>query len=153
MAGFGLAGITNLVMGQRTWVQILGGLFLCYLGARIFRSPPQGKMESTATAGAARGYVSALLLTLTNPMTILSFTAVFAGMGLAHATRGYLAAVALVAGVFCGSMVWWVILSAGVSQFNTHLNPTVMGWINRLSGSVLAGFGLWVLCGSLQSTI
>jgi threonine/homoserine/homoserine lactone efflux protein len=87
------------------------------------------------------------LLTLTNPMTILSFAAVFAGLGLGRVAVGPTAAGWLVAGVFTGSMAWWAMLSSASSLFKTRMNANAMRWINRLSGAVLAGFGLAALSG------
>ena len=147
VAGFGITGITDFLVGQRAWIQIVGGLFLCWLGVRIFLSGTDEKPVSEAPGSAAMGYLSALLLTLTNPMTILSFAAVFAGMGLGRVTAGQIAAGWLVAGVFSGSMAWWVILSSASSLFNTRMNMKTMRWINRFSGAVLAGFGLAAVFG------
>ena len=142
IAGFGLAGLSALLVGQRVWIQLVGGLFLCYLGLRIFRATAEPKPAEESSALGAKGYFSALVLTLTNPMTILSFTAVFAGMGLGSIGTDRWDAGWLVAGVFSGSMAWWVILSSASSIFNTRLHPTARGWINRISGTVLVGFGL-----------
>jgi len=142
IAGFGLAGLSSLLVGQRVWIQLLGGLFLCYLGLRIVLTTNDPEPTGEASVQGARGYFSALVLTLTNPMTILSFTAVFAGMGLGGIGTDRWDAAWLVAGVFSGSMVWWVILAAASSIFNTRLRPAAMGWINRISGTILVGFGL-----------
>jgi threonine/homoserine/homoserine lactone efflux protein len=150
LAGFGLAGITGLLVGQRVWVQIFGGLFLCCLGVRIVLSNTGETSVAVSNHSTAKGYFSALLLTLTNPMTILSFTAVFAGMGLGRPGAGQTAAGWLVAGVFAGSMAWWIILSSISSMFNTMLNAKSMKWMNRLSGSVLTGFGLIALIACLK---
>ena len=95
------------------------------------------------------GYFSALLLTITNPMTILSFAAVFAGMGLGSIGTGTLTPGWLVAGVFSGSMAWWIILSSASSYFNRHINTGAMAWINRVSGIILAFFGLTAMIGKL----
>ncbi|HSO18984.1 MAG TPA: LysE family transporter [Desulfosarcina sp.] len=143
VAAFGLAGLAGLLVDQRDWIHLLGGLFLCYLGLRIFF----GTKDAQAATGppsqnSTRGYLAALLLTLTNPMTILSFTAVFAGMGLGGAHTGRLDAAWLVAGVVAGSMLWWMILSTASSLFRTRVDAGVMRWINRISGTVLAGFGV-----------
>ena len=149
VAGFGITGITGFLVDQRAWIQIFGGLFLCWLGVRIFLSGTDEKPKSEAPGSAAMGYLSALLLTLTNPMTILTFAAVFAGMGLGRVTAGRMAAGWLVAGVFSGSMAWWVILSSASSLFNTRMNAKSMRMINRFSGAVLAGFGLMAVIGRI----
>jgi threonine/homoserine/homoserine lactone efflux protein len=149
VAGFGLAGIAGLLVGQRAWVQLVGGLFLCWLGLRICLSTPNKKATAETSSRATLGYLSALLLTLTNPMTILSFAAVFAGMGLTNTGAGQLAAGWLVAGVFSGSMAWWVVLSSTTSLFRTRMNAKAMRWINRFSGALLTGFGVAALIGRL----
>ena len=149
VAGFGLAGVTGFVVGQRAWIQTFGGLFLCWLGLRIILSGTDEKPAAKAPGCAAMGYLSALFLTLTNPMTILSFAAVFAGMGLGSIGAGHMAAGWLVAGVFSGSMAWWIILSSASSLFNTRMNAKSMRWINRFSGAVLTGFGLAAVIGRL----
>jgi threonine/homoserine/homoserine lactone efflux protein len=149
VAGFGLAGVTGFVVGQRAWIQTVGGLFLCWLGLRIILSGTDEKPAAKASGCAAMGYLSALFLTLTNPMTILSFAAVFAGMGLGSIGAGHMAAGWLVAGVFSGSMAWWTILSSASSLFNTRMNAKSMRWINRFSGAVLTGFGLAAVIGRL----
>ena len=149
LAGFGLAGITGLVVGQRTWVQILGGLFLCYLGLRIFGSNVDEKSMAESFSRPARGYFSALFLTLTNPMTIFSFTAAFAGMGLGVVDTGHMAPGCLVSGVFIGSMIWWIILSSISNIFKKRLNTKAMQWINRISGTMITAFGLIAVLGCL----
>lgn len=142
LAAFGLAGITGLLVGQRIWVQILGGLFLSYLGLRIFLSDTGEESVALSFNSSARGYFSALFLTLANPMTVLSFTAVFAGMGLGRVDTGHMNPGWLITGVFTGSMAWWIILSSISSIFKTSLNSKAMKWVNRLSGTVLTSFGL-----------
>jgi threonine/homoserine/homoserine lactone efflux protein len=148
-AAFGLAGITGLLVGQRAWIQLFGGLFLCWLGVRIFLSGTGETPLVAASGKAARGYLSALLLTLTNPMTILSFAAVFAGLGLGRGAADHTAAGWMVAGVFIGSMAWWIMLSSASSLFNTRMTARAMRWTNRLSGAVLTAFGLAALSGQL----
>ena len=149
VAGFGLAGIAGFLVGHRAWIQLFGGLFLYWLGMRIFLSGNDEEPTAEASGGAASGYLSALFLTITNPMTILSFAAVFAGMGLGSVAAGHKAGGWLVAGVFSGSMAWWMILSSISSRFNTRMNAKAMRWINRVSGAVLTGFGVVALIGWL----
>ncbi len=142
VAGFGLSTVSSLLVEQRAWLQPAGGLFLCWLGIRTMASASTQKAVSETTGATAAGYLSALLLTLTNPMTILSFAAVFAGMGLGSVAAGRMAALWLVSGVFCGSMAWWIVLTSITSRFNHRMNASAMRWVDRCSGMVLTGFGL-----------
>ena len=144
VAAFGLATISNFLVGQKFWLGFLGGLFLCYLGIRIFFSPP-AKQDAEAHSGKLfSAYLSTLFLTLTNPMTILSFMAVFAGFGLATAPD-YDNASLLVAGVFLGSAGWWLLLSGVVAGLRSRLNLERMRLINQLSGGLILAFGLYSL--------
>jgi len=152
VAGFGLAFVANFLVSQQTWLRLVGGGFLVYLGARTWLSgadePAAGQLVVPA-AGQRRGllgaYLSTLLLTLSNPATILSFVAIFAGLGVAGQAGGYASALALVFGVFCGSALWWLLLSSLVSIFRARLGPRALLWVNRLSALVIAGFGLLAL--------
>ena len=145
VAGFGLTAVSSLLVRQQTAFQIVGGLFLCCLGIKTFLSRPAGQPAATRNASLTGAYVSTLLLTLTNPMTILSFAAVFAGLGLGSGTEDYVAATFLVSGVFIGSAIWWLLLSGGVGLLRGKLDLQWLPWLNRLSGLVLAVFGLIAL--------
>jgi threonine/homoserine/homoserine lactone efflux protein len=141
VAGFGLTAVSDFLVSWRLPLGLFGGVFICYLGIRTFVSHPA---EETANAAGGRlltAYLSTVALTLANPMTILSFAAVFLGLGVG-AAPGYGKACALVLGVFTGSALWWIILSCGVGRLRSRLGP---GWtrsINRLSGAVLVIFGV-----------
>src|ERR1700691_443120 len=105
VAGFGLTVVSGFLVGHRVWLGFLGGLFLCYLGVRTFLSKPSEKAAEVRGGGLLSAYLSTFFLTLTNPMTILSFVAVFAGFGLG-ASPDYLSASVLVAGAVAGSALW-----------------------------------------------
>ena len=123
-----------------------GGLFLIYLGCRAWTAvPPSAGNEPRGPKGLVTDYLSTFFLTLTNPITILSFAAIFAGLGLGTSPGDYLSAWLLVLGVFSGSALWWLLLSFGVSFFRERLTPQWMLWINRLSGVVVTAFGVLAL--------
>ncbi|MDP3047476.1 MAG: LysE family transporter, partial [Chloroflexota bacterium] len=113
----------------------------CYLGARTFLAAPALEPAGTLPGGLAGSYASTLALTLTNPLTILSFAAVFAGMGLGAGAGSFGSAALLVLGVFLGSAGWWLALSTGVSILRGGLGAAGLRWVNRVSGVVIAAFG------------
>ena len=149
IAGFGLTFISSFLIGQQLWIRLIGGVFLLYLGLRtILSRPAQREREQAATIKGENllaAYVTTLFLTLTNPLTILSFAAIFAGIGAGGANRSYISAAVLVLGVFLGSALWWVILSGGVSILRTKLNTQALRWVNRISGTIIMVFGLLAL--------
>jgi threonine/homoserine/homoserine lactone efflux protein len=145
IAAFGLTYVSSILIGQQQWIRLIGGVFLCYLGLRTFYARPAERPSSSEGIGLVRAYVSTFFLTLTNPMTILSFAAIFAGLGIGSVTGDYSSATLLVLGVFLGSGLWWLLLSGGVSLFRTKLKPRALGWINTISGIVILGFGVTAL--------
>ncbi len=144
-AAFGLTAVSRLFVSHQGWLRLVGGAFLCYLGARTFVAKPAEQPVSVGAAGLLGAFGSTLLLTLTNPLTILSFAAIFAGLGAAAPGADATAAGVLVAGVFIGSAAWWLVLSGVVGAFHGQLPPAALQWINRLSGAIIAGFGLIAL--------
>ena len=150
VAGFGVTYISNFLMGQQFAFRLIGALFLGYLGARIFFSKPAEAPSEAVGMGLAGAYASTLFLTLTNPVTILAFAAIFAGLGLGNSGGDYTAGMLLVLGVFLGSAAWWLFLSTGVGLFRTWFNGPRLTWVNRLSGVIIGGFGFLALLSLLQ---
>ena len=145
LAGFGLTAVAAFLTGQQVWLRIIGGLFLCYLGVKFFVSQPVEQVAPNAKRGLVGAYFSTLGLTLTNPVTIIFFTAVFAGFGLGSTAVGYGPAVFLVFGVFAGSAFWWLILCGAIGLLRTRMTLSRLRWVNRVSGVVIAGFGLYIV--------
>jgi threonine/homoserine/homoserine lactone efflux protein len=145
IAGFGLTFISSFLMNQQLWFRLIGGGFLAYLGIKTFLSSPSEQAASVRGIGIIGAYTSTLFLTLTNPITILSFAAIFAGLGVTTAGGNYLAASILVLGVFLGSAFWWLLLSGGVGLMRTKFNPRGLSWVNRISGAIILAFSLLVL--------
>ena len=106
IAGFGLTFVSSILISQRNNLRLIGGAFLCYLGIRTFLSKPARQAVMVKGSSLFGDYISTFFLTLTNPMTILSFTAIFAGLGLVGAGGSYASASVLVLGVFIGSSSW-----------------------------------------------
>ncbi len=146
IAGFGLTFLSDLLMSYEWWLRLVGGLFLCYLGVTTFLAEPAAEAAAVDRRRSLVGfYSSTFVLTLTNPLTILSFTAVFAGLGLSTASGDYLAASALVAGVFSGSALWWLLLSGGAGLLRSKLHAGMLRRVNWLSGAIITIFGLLAL--------
>jgi len=145
VAAFGLTLVSSFLLDKQAWLRLIGGAFLCYLGVRTWLARPAERSVGASARGLAGSYLSALALTITNPMTILSFAAVFAGLGLAGTGGSYGQAVVMVLGVFLGSAAWWLLLSSAVSILRARFTPRWMLWVNRLSGLVVLAFGISAL--------
>jgi threonine/homoserine/homoserine lactone efflux protein len=146
VAGFGLTFISGFLVAQQDWLRLVGGFFLLYLGLRTAVTRPTGEaLTDHAQPTLISAFFSTFLLTLTNPITILSFAAIFAGLGIAAEAGDYLQAVVLVLGVFLGSAAWWFLLSGTTGFFRDRITSTGLLWINRISGLIILGFGLVAL--------
>jgi len=141
IAGFGLTFISVFLTNQQIWLRLVGGLFLCFLGVKTVLNRPAKQADSVKDKGFAAVYISTLFLTLTNPMTVLSFAAIFSGLGIGNTNGDYAYAGILVLGVFIGSAMWWLILSGSVQMFRERA-MSELRWVNRISGMVIIGFGL-----------
>jgi threonine/homoserine/homoserine lactone efflux protein len=149
-AGYGLIAVMSLTALTRPLVahadlfRLGGGVFLGAIGLRTLLAQPTGAVPSNAGVGRLwSAYLSTLALTVTNPMTILSFAAAFAGLGVAaEIGTAPVAGLVVVGGVFLGSGAWWAILSGSVGLLRANLGSGALRAVNWLSGSLLLGFGL-----------
>lgn len=150
IAGFGLTFVSSFLIHQSHWLRLIGGGFLLYLGVKTFLARPAPLDNSyspqSGSANLVGNYLSTFFLTLTNPITILSFAAIFAGLGVGSATSGdYMSALILVAGVFLGSGSWWFLLSGIIGMVRHRFNPGHLVWVNRISGLIIFIFGIIAL--------
>ncbi len=147
VAAFGITLVSSFLLDQQDWIRFIGGSFLCFLGLRTIMAQPRKQSTEFRQGSLIGNYVSTFFLTITNPLTILSFAAIFGGLGLGTEMVDYASATMLVLGVFFGSVSWWFILSGGVSIFRRQVGSQAMTWINRVSGAIIFAFGVVALWG------
>jgi threonine/homoserine/homoserine lactone efflux protein len=157
LAAFGVAAVMTFLLAERRWIGLVGGIAISLIGLQAFRRPHrgpppdgQGKMLERNLRG-GRDYFSILALTLSNPSTILSFAAVFAGLGL-HVSGGWGPALALVVGVWVGSVVWWILLTGAASRLRERLTPSIIRGFGRASGIALIAFGAITIGAALNAS-
>ena len=153
VAAFGLTAVTGLLVGIDRPLGIVGGAILVFLAARSLRDALRGGSGADSSADAAEGrpgepgraspvtgFASMYGLTMTNPATILSFTALFASIG--AGTGGAGGALAVVLGVFTGSIAWWALLTGLIAGVRARLTPRIVRALNILSAVLIGGFGV-----------
>ncbi|RPI71829.1 MAG: LysE family translocator [Ignavibacteriales bacterium] len=147
VAAFGLTVISDTLTDYRIWIRIVGGVLLLFLGVKTFRAQPKDPKLKTTGSGRLRSYLTVIVLTLTNPLTIFAFIAVFAAFGLGDGLSFFSAAI-LVAGVFIGSCLWFLLLSSGTILFRKKLDLVGLKWVNKIAGIliIISGF---IVIGSL----
>jgi threonine/homoserine/homoserine lactone efflux protein len=141
IAGFGLSLVIHFLIREEFWIRLIGGIFLIGIGVAYYRRPPRSLEASREDSSAHSEIVSTLLLTATNPTTVLSFLAVLATLGLGR-QRPLWQTSLLVGGIFWGSMTWWTILASSATLLRGRINDRTMRWMNRAGGIAIGGFGL-----------
>jgi threonine/homoserine/homoserine lactone efflux protein len=148
IAGFGLTIVRDFMLRFQNWFGAAGGVFLIYVGVRALLRRGDENPEPVEGEALFAAYASTFALTITNPITILAFAAIFAKVGVS-AEGGYLDTGALVAGVFCGSLLWWLGLSFGITALRRVVRTVRLVWLNRISGAILTLSGLGLLGAAL----
>jgi threonine/homoserine/homoserine lactone efflux protein len=150
IAGFGVTAVAAVLVDQRVWLRVVGGVFLVYLGVQTMRAMPAQRSAEPGVTRLAGAYASTLALTLSNPMTILSFAAVFAGVGLGSVSAASTdAALALVLGVFGGSATWWLVLAGVTTRLRSRFTTRRLRAVNIASGLLMFVFGVQSLASVL----
>lgn len=149
IAAQGLVSVASPVMQYHIWLRILGSCFLLYIAYGTAKSKPQQVTNTIITAQSSlKTFASTFCLTLTNPMTIFSFVAIFAalGVGTASSPQSSIAlTVTAVLGVFAGSLLWWLVLTALVSKVRQFVADRLMVAINFASAAIIGAFAVAVL--------
>lgn len=141
IAAFGLTAVTAVLVSGKLVLGIVGGAIIALLGVRTMLSRPGAVARDAVRPGLPGAFASIYALTMTNPMTILSFAAVFAALGLAVGAS-FLDATVLTLGVWAGSTLWWIVLTAIVTSLRERVSTGALVWVNRTSGAALVAFGI-----------
>ena len=148
IAAFGLTAVTTLLVSGRLVLGLVGGAVIVLLGIRTLLSRPGEVARDTDRPGLVGAFASIYALTMTNPLTILSFAAVFAGLGLATGAT-FVDAALLTLAVWGGSTLWWVVLISIVAFVRERVSTGVLLWVNRISGAALVVFGIVAVVAAL----
>jgi len=144
IAALGLTFLRDWLLDYQDWFGLAGGLFLLGFGVKALFISPVREPEPLAGEAVLGAFASTYALTIANPITLLSFAAIFAKVG-ADAVTGLAGASMLVGGVFLGSLLWWLGLSFGLAHLRNLAGEVVMLWLNRISGGILLSSGVGLL--------
>jgi threonine/homoserine/homoserine lactone efflux protein len=148
LAAFGVSAIADLLVANEHWFRVIGGMVLCALAIRTFFAGP-AEARSKGPDSLTGDFLSALVITGTNPITIIAFGVIFTSIGIATAGEDIEWAGALVAGVFVGSLLWWATLTGIAGLFRAAVSHAGLRWINRISGAVILASGVIVLISAM----
>ena len=149
VAAFGLTFISDFLISYQLWLRLAGGALLCFIGVKTFMEKPAQSSSALSAAKKERRhaemFTSTFFLTLTNPITILSLAAVFAGFGITGTKGSVVSTAVLLLGVLLGSVLWWLFLIGLFSVFKRRFKRHELQWINRIAGVIIAGSGALAL--------
>lgn len=140
VAAFGLTAVTSVLVSGHVLLGIVGGAVIVVMGLRTIASKPAAAATDTERPGLAGAFASIYALTITNPLTIVLYAGVFAGIGLAAGSSFVDAAIVTLA-AWLGSTAWWVILCSIVGWARRRVSAAALLWVNRISGAALVVFG------------
>jgi len=141
LAAFSISLVIQFLVREESWIRLVGGILLVGVGGVYYHKPPKPIDAGQTHSHSNSDFVSTFLLTLTNPTTVLSFLAVLAILGLGRQRQPWQTS-SLVAGIFCGSMIWWTILASAANLLRDRIADGAMRWMNRVAGIAIGGFGL-----------
>lgn len=141
VAGFSISLVIEFLIREQSWIRLIGGFLLIAIGAIYYFRKPRS-LETESRGAKQSDFVSAFLLTATNPTTVLSFIAILAMLGQGKQQPAWQTSL-LVGGIFLGSMTWWVVLTGGASLLRDKVGDQSMRWLNRIGGLAIGAFGLF----------
>lgn len=144
IAGLGITFVISFVQTHHIYFQIIGGIVVMYLGIHIFYTNPvrQIRMQRLNRNKLSQDFLSVFLLTITNPMAIFFFLAIFAGINIAAGPMHLLPLGSMVAGVFAGAVSWWFLLSTLVNFFRHRFRLRIIWWMNKVAGVIIFALGI-----------
>ncbi len=147
IAGFGFSIIINFIEEKHLFFQILGGVFVLYIGFRIFNTNPvkQLRLQRLNKTRLSQDFVSVFLLTISNPVAIFLFIAIMAALKVANDMLSWFELSFMVAGIAGGGILWWFVLASIANRFRKRIRLKSIWWLNKITGSVVFLFGLAVI--------
>jgi threonine/homoserine/homoserine lactone efflux protein len=142
VASLGVTLVSTFISENVLWFRLIGGFVMIVLGVRTYRAHIPETPPRLTFNDHAGNFVSTFFLTLTNPLTLFAFAAVFAGIGTFEETSEFRTTVALIGGVFLGSLLWFASLATASYFFRSSLNRRGLDLINRIAGTLLTVFGI-----------
>ncbi len=144
IAGLGISIVIGFIEEKQIFIQVIGGVIIIYLGIYVFYSNPvrQIRMQRLNRNKLSQDFLSVFFLTISNPMAIFFFLAMFTGVNLASGPMSFFHLFFMVAGVALGSACWWFILSSFVNVFRHRFRLKNIWWMNKVAGVVIFFLGV-----------
>jgi threonine/homoserine/homoserine lactone efflux protein len=152
IAGFSLTIIISYIEERHIIFQAVGGVIVLFLGIKIFYTNPirQLRRHKRKKDNLIEDYFSILAVTITNPLAIFLFIALFASLGVVTGNSNPLLSLVTTGGVFIGASVWWYILTSLVNAYRKKFRLRQLWWINKISGAAIFTLGAIAIIGLVR---
>lgn len=147
VAGFSISFISDFLIDNQTYIRFIGGIFLIFIGFRLFKSNPAKQIRKLRLKGNNyfKDFLSSFLVTISNPITILAFGYAFSEINLMGQGNGSLPVIILIWAVFSGAVLWWLGLTGIVTIFKKRIRLRSLLWVNRITGTLIIIFAIYLL--------
>lgn len=150
----GLEGLLLMVPSLYLALKVAGGLYLAYLGLRIWVSAKQPLVVTGLTSGTRITKLKSLALGFTtqmsNPKTAIVYASVFAAFLPPTKSLGF--DFALIALVFVIEVGWYAVVALALSSDRPRgVYLQYKSWVDRLAGGVMVILGLKLVSSAHRS--
>jgi threonine/homoserine/homoserine lactone efflux protein len=144
-AALSLSAISALLTAHLVLLQIGGGVFMALFGLFLWHQAPHLEAPGQRLPPILHVMLAVLMMTLTNPATLLWFVAAlamfrFEALG-SESVSAQLHTGLLVSGVFCGSMLWWLALCSLAVNSRARFTDLHLRRMNQGCAILLIGLG------------
>lgn len=147
---FGIAVVSNLLSAGQNILQIMGGILILLLGFGVLCKKKAAAVQKESKGTLAFCFLSAFMMALVNPATVLSFMAAFAAFGIQGGLDAGQGTV-LIIGIFTGTLCWWLALSGITAHFWDKVTGKIYRWLNCILGCLMIGFGILMAVRGLRN--
>lgn len=136
VAGFSLSIIVDFIRTYELYFKLVGFFVLLLLGIYIFRSNPTKQIQDYKRRGSShlQDFLTTFLVTLSNPLSVFVFIAIFTGYSIVLQFSQPLEALLMIGGIFMGGSLWWFIITGFANLFRHKFTINTLYWANRIIG-------------------
>jgi threonine/homoserine/homoserine lactone efflux protein len=145
IGGLGLTVISTFFIAHEIAIGLIGGIIVLTVGLVTYRAPVLMADGQFNVQSLKRDFMAAFSMSITNPATMMAALGVFAAFGPGQANMGPSAGFALIAGVFGGSALWWLVLAGTAGTWRGSVMDRGLKRLNRFSGGIMVLSGAAVL--------
>jgi threonine/homoserine/homoserine lactone efflux protein len=145
IAIFGLTSIHSFFIKEQLPITFFGGLLLLYVGIKTFFATAPDTFPGLQKYEHVGNFASTFLLTMTNPIQIMTLPIVFTAIGTGVPTGAYGWAGVFLFGLLVGACLCWIFLIGIATLFKKYIKEHHFKIINYISGGLITGVGIFVL--------